>query len=310
MNTKPTIKNFLIVIFPAIFIVLIIFFLIMPQVRQSREDNNQINVTNFEECVMAGNPVMESYPRQCQHNGQIFTENIDQVVGGDKDEYGCIGSAGYSWCEPKNKCLRIWEEECYDSDQQEIQYLFAEKYNKDISEINIVIKQEVEDYIEGNVSFLPGESENSGIFLATKIDNKWNIIHDGQGAYACLLVDSYNFPPEMVSDCFSQDTDYLDVTSETAKMLIDTKPELIVIDVSPHYDEGHLPGAVSYYLGDGSLDEAIPSLDKNKEYLVYCHVDSVAIAGAQKLVDAGFNIVYRLEGNYSAWVAAGYPIEK
>ena len=45
-------------------------------------------------------------------------------------------------------------------------------------------------------------------------------------------------------------------------------------------------------------------------YLVYCHVDSVAIQGAQKLVDAGFMKVYRLAGNYKAWVDAGYPIEK
>ena len=103
---------------------------------------------------------------------------------------------------------------------------------------------------------------------------------------------------------------YIDITPAEAKDLIDNNPDLIIIDVSPHYAQGHLPGAVHYYIGDGSLDEAIPMLDKNKKYLVYCHVDSVAIQGAQKLVDAGFKTVYRLEGNYSAWVDAGYPIEK
>jgi len=36
----------------------------------------------------------------------------EQIVGGDKDIHGCIGSAGYSWCEVKNKCLRVWEEKC------------------------------------------------------------------------------------------------------------------------------------------------------------------------------------------------------
>jgi hypothetical protein len=35
-----------------------------------------------------------------------------QIIGGDKDEHGCIGSAGYSWCETKQKCLRVWEENC------------------------------------------------------------------------------------------------------------------------------------------------------------------------------------------------------
>lgn len=36
----------------------------------------------------------------------------EQVVGGDKDEHGCISSAGYTWCESSQKCMRLWEEEC------------------------------------------------------------------------------------------------------------------------------------------------------------------------------------------------------
>lgn len=35
-----------------------------------------VAVTNFEECAEAGNPVMESYPRQCRHEGVTFTEFI------------------------------------------------------------------------------------------------------------------------------------------------------------------------------------------------------------------------------------------
>jgi len=34
------------------------------------------------------------------------------VAGGDRDSHGCIGSAGYEWCEAKQKCLRQWEEQC------------------------------------------------------------------------------------------------------------------------------------------------------------------------------------------------------
>jgi rhodanese-related sulfurtransferase len=106
-----------------------------------------------------------------------------------------------------------------------------------------------------------------------------------------------------------EQTSYIDVSAMEAKELIDTKPDLIIIDVSPNYENGHIPGAVNYYIGDGSLDAAIPMLDMNKEYLVYCHVDSASIGGAQKLIDAGFTMVYRLEGNYQAWIDAGYPIE-
>ncbi len=33
------------------------------------------------------------------------------LLGGDRDEHGCIGSAGYAWCEAKGECLRPWEDE-------------------------------------------------------------------------------------------------------------------------------------------------------------------------------------------------------
>ena len=38
--------------------------------------------------------------------------NEPVIVGGDKDEHGCIGSAGYLWCEEKQECIRPWEENC------------------------------------------------------------------------------------------------------------------------------------------------------------------------------------------------------
>ncbi len=34
-----------------------------------------------------------------------------QLLGGDRDSHGCIPSAGYTWSEEKQKCVRPWEEE-------------------------------------------------------------------------------------------------------------------------------------------------------------------------------------------------------
>lgn len=34
-----------------------------------------------------------------------------QPIGGDKDEHGCIPSAGYQWDEEKQICVRPWEDE-------------------------------------------------------------------------------------------------------------------------------------------------------------------------------------------------------
>jgi uncharacterized lipoprotein YbaY len=33
----------------------------------------------------------------------------DITPGADRDEHGCIGSAGYSWCAKEEKCVRPWE---------------------------------------------------------------------------------------------------------------------------------------------------------------------------------------------------------
>lgn len=49
------------------------------------------SVGNFEECAAAGNPVMESYPRQCRTgDGRHFIERVNQP--GDD-----AGAAGGTW---------------------------------------------------------------------------------------------------------------------------------------------------------------------------------------------------------------------
>lgn len=36
-------------------------------------------------------------------------KNESPVVGSDKDEHGCIASAGYIWSEVQKDCIRLWE---------------------------------------------------------------------------------------------------------------------------------------------------------------------------------------------------------
>lgn len=42
--------------------------------------------------------------------------DTEKPIGGERDEHGCLPTAGYTWCEAKQKCLRTWEEECADSE--------------------------------------------------------------------------------------------------------------------------------------------------------------------------------------------------
>ncbi|MFH1286812.1 MAG: hypothetical protein ABII02_03610 [Candidatus Magasanikbacteria bacterium] len=120
MNTKPTIKNFIVVILPGILIVFIIFFLIMPKVREGRDNSApQVPsgvVNTFEECVNAGNPIMESYPRQCRHGDRAYTESIQKPVGSTCEvssdcsvpmEYAIQSNCPYSASCRNNGCVVV-----------------------------------------------------------------------------------------------------------------------------------------------------------------------------------------------------------
>ena len=42
--------------------------------------------------------------------GTIVNSAVEAAFGGDKDEHGCISTAGYRYCAAEDKCLRAFEE--------------------------------------------------------------------------------------------------------------------------------------------------------------------------------------------------------
>jgi type II secretory pathway pseudopilin PulG len=45
---------------------------------QKNKTDKKPAITNFDQCVAAGNPVMESYPEQCSAKGQTYTKQYKQ----------------------------------------------------------------------------------------------------------------------------------------------------------------------------------------------------------------------------------------
>lgn len=67
-------------------------------------------IDSFEDCVSAGNPVMESYPRQCRtNNGQNFVEEINPRIMSPESQ--CQNFNG-TWLLGFNECEVISEEQC------------------------------------------------------------------------------------------------------------------------------------------------------------------------------------------------------
>ena len=80
-----------------------------------KKDNNYIvldyNIKPGKVTSKKDEPMQYTCP--CKVAYSIFTGSFTTpIVGNDRDSHGCIGSAGYSWCEIKQKCLRSWEEKC------------------------------------------------------------------------------------------------------------------------------------------------------------------------------------------------------
>lgn len=119
-------------------------------------------------------------------------------MGGDRDEHGCIGSAGYVWCEKKQKCIRIWEENCYDNSEEQVKFLLAVKMGVVVQDITVNIEQQDEMYIRGRYKNTLKKEIPEKTFLAVKVNEIWIIAYDGTENVDKNQLDDYNFPPEML----------------------------------------------------------------------------------------------------------------
>lgn len=104
-------------------------------------------------------------------------------------------------------------------------------------------------------------------------------------------------------------TTFTEISVSDVLSLINHKdPNTILIDVSNVYRSGHIPGAISFPLKD--VDKLALGMDKNKNYIVYCHNNTDSLIAIQKLVNFGFQKLFRISGGYNSWVKSKYKIEK
>lgn len=83
------------------------------RMRDVEGDDLEISgVANVTITMFYGDIVTVSYWDDITNEEKGLEVQEEPLIGGQKDEYGCLGPAGYSWCEAKQKCLRTWEEAC------------------------------------------------------------------------------------------------------------------------------------------------------------------------------------------------------
>jgi hypothetical protein len=127
---------------------------------------------------------------------KMVNNNINQpLIGGQTDEGGCLIGAGYSWCEPKKKCLRIWEEKCYEAEESALAQIFAANHQQPVTETHVTVLQLKNNFVSGTISFGPDAVEGGG-FLARLVDNTWTIDYEGNGSVDCPKIKALGYPQD------------------------------------------------------------------------------------------------------------------
>ena len=95
------------------------------------------------------------------------------------------------------------------------------------------------------------------------------------------------------------------------RRMLSEREDLQVLDVrrTAEYAAGHAPRAASAPLGP-KLREDARQLDSSRPVAVICAGGYRSSAATSMLRPLGFRRLYNVEGGTSAWLAAGYPVEK
>lgn len=95
---------------------------------------------------------------------------------------------------PKNE--KITEQ----STREIISGLFSQKYNKPADAFLIQVGTDTGAFAKGSVNFT--DAPGGGIWFAAKTANGWELAFDGNGIVPCEAANKYNFPKDMIPQCF------------------------------------------------------------------------------------------------------------
>lgn len=84
----------------------------------------------------------------------------------------------------------------------------------------------------------------------------------------------------------------------------------VIIDLRTNQEflSGHIKNAINIDYYDPNFKSELDSLDKNKEYLIYCRSGSRSRNSIPVLQDLGFTKIYHLNGGLIEWTSVNLPI--
>jgi rhodanese-related sulfurtransferase len=100
-------------------------------------------------------------------------------------------------------------------------------------------------------------------------------------------------------------------TVQDVKSRLDRKEEFHIVDVREdrEWEQGHLPQAI--HLGKGVIERDIEKTipDADATIVLYCGGGFRSALAAKNLQEMGYKNVISMDGGFSGWKNAGYPLE-
>jgi hypothetical protein len=109
------------------------------------------------------------------------------LVGADKDEHGCIGSAGYTYSKIKKDCVRVWETgiqlEQLDKNAEAI-FSATIIPADDESKVELFAVGEKESLILNKDAASKETTYTANNYVLTKTGENWSLSKDGKKLYS------------------------------------------------------------------------------------------------------------------------------
>jgi rhodanese-related sulfurtransferase len=87
--------------------------------------------------------------------------------------------------------------------------------------------------------------------------------------------------------------------------------QAVLLDVRTpqEFEGGYIPGAINLDFKAADFEARLDSLDRSRDYMLYCAKGVRSDKTADKMRELGFTSVSTLEGGLDAWVAQGLPVQ-
>jgi hypothetical protein len=151
-------------------------------------------ITNYDECVAAGNPVMESYPEQCAANGITFTNTVPKLEEGSQLDPNMISQASFNSVDEALQAAIL-------NKYKEVAPGCLENgtFSNDVMQDKLIWRYIPEQYAQVSIGC---DSGSLGIFAYQ--DSQWKFLESTADEYTCEVLETNKVPYQILTGYIDQ----------------------------------------------------------------------------------------------------------